>query len=188
MGATLQIANDKEAYTLSDRGTYLATKSGRDLEILVEGGADLLNVYHVIDVAPEAGDRVNAAGGKALADWLVSPAAQRRSRRSASRSTASRCSCRTPARPTRRSPPTADMGEFVDALGEALSLLLSGDRETWEIIARSLRISLTATVLALAIGLPLAAGWRSVASGAGGSRSRSSTPAWASRRSSRGWS
>ena len=74
MGATLQIANDKEAYTLSDRGTYLATKG--DLEILVEGSADLLNVYHVIDVAPEAGERVNAAGGTALADWLVSPAAQ----------------------------------------------------------------------------------------------------------------
>ena len=77
MGATLQIANDKEAYTLSDRGTYLATTNARDLGILVEGGADLLNVYHVIDVAPEAGARVNAAGGKALADWLVSPAAQR---------------------------------------------------------------------------------------------------------------
>ena len=77
MGATLQIANDKAAYTLSDRGTYLATKSGRDLEILVEGGADLLNVYHVIDVAPEAGEHVNAAGGKAFADWLVSPPAQR---------------------------------------------------------------------------------------------------------------
>jgi tungstate transport system substrate-binding protein len=77
MGATLQIANDKEAYTLSDRGTYLATKSGRDLEVLVEGGADLLNVYHVIDVAPEAGERVNAAGGQALADWLVSTEAQR---------------------------------------------------------------------------------------------------------------
>jgi tungstate transport system permease protein len=50
------------------------------------------------------------------------------------------------------------MGEFVDAVGEALSLLLSGDRETWEIIGRSLRISLTATVLSLAIGLPVAAG------------------------------
>jgi tungstate transport system substrate-binding protein len=77
MGATLQIAGDKEAYTLSDRGTYLATERGRDLEILIEGGGELLNVYHVIDVAPAAGERVNAAGGKALADWLVSPAAQR---------------------------------------------------------------------------------------------------------------
>jgi tungstate transport system substrate-binding protein len=74
MGATLQIARDKEAYTLSDRGTYLAAET--DLEVLVEGGAELLNVYHVIDVAPGAGPRVNTEGGKALADWLVSPAAQ----------------------------------------------------------------------------------------------------------------
>ena len=45
----------------------------------------------------------------------------------------------------------------MDAFGEALSLLLSGDRETWEIIGRSLRISLTATVLALLLGLPVGA-------------------------------
>ncbi len=76
MGATLQIANDKDAYTVSDRGTYLATESARDLEILVEGGGELLNVYHVIDIAADAGERVNAEGGKALADWLVSSAAQ----------------------------------------------------------------------------------------------------------------
>ena len=76
MGATLQIANDKDAYTITDRGTYLATESAGDLEILVEGGAEMLNVYHVIDIAAEAGERVNADGGKALADWLVSPAAQ----------------------------------------------------------------------------------------------------------------
>ncbi len=76
MGATLQIANDKGAYTISDRGTYLATENARDLEILVEGRSELLNVYHVIDVAADAGERVNAEGGKELADWLVSAAAQ----------------------------------------------------------------------------------------------------------------
>ncbi len=76
MGATLQIANDKHAYTIGDRGTYLATESARDLEILVEGDGELLNVYHVIDVAPAAGERVNAEGGKALADWLVADEAQ----------------------------------------------------------------------------------------------------------------
>jgi tungstate transport system substrate-binding protein len=77
MGATLQIANDKDAYTITDRGTYLATDSARDLKILVEGGAELLNVYHVIDIAPSAGSRVNAAGGEAFADWIVSPAVQK---------------------------------------------------------------------------------------------------------------
>lgn len=76
MGATLQIANDKDGYTISDRGTYFATESARDLEILVEGGVELLNVYHVIDISAKAGERVNEAGGKALADWLVSASAQ----------------------------------------------------------------------------------------------------------------
>jgi tungstate transport system substrate-binding protein len=76
MGATLQIANDKDAYTVTDRGTYLATDAAMNLEVLVEGGADLLNVYHVIAVAHGAGERVNAEGGKALADFLVAPEAQ----------------------------------------------------------------------------------------------------------------
>ena len=78
MGATLQIASEKDAYTLTDRGTYLATDAARDLEVLVEGGAELLNVYHVIAVADDAGERVNAEGGKALADFLVAPASQER--------------------------------------------------------------------------------------------------------------
>ncbi|MEA2180210.1 MAG: tungstate transport system substrate-binding protein, partial [Solirubrobacteraceae bacterium] len=76
MGATLQIANDKDAYTISDRGTYLATENAKDLRILVEGGAALLNVYHVIDIPAKNGKRVNAQGGKAFADWVVSPPAQ----------------------------------------------------------------------------------------------------------------
>ena len=71
MGATLQIANDKDAYTVTDRATYLATDAAKDLAILVEGGADLLNVYHVIAIADDAGKRVNADGGTALADFLV---------------------------------------------------------------------------------------------------------------------
>jgi tungstate transport system substrate-binding protein len=76
MGATLQIANDKDAYTLTDRGTYLATEAAGDLEVLVDGGAELLNVYHVIAIADDAGERVNAGGGKALADFLVAPETQ----------------------------------------------------------------------------------------------------------------
>jgi tungstate transport system substrate-binding protein len=78
MGATLQIASEKDAYTLADRGTYLATDAARDLEVLVEGGADLLNVYHVIAIAGDAGRRVNAEGGRELADFLVAPATQER--------------------------------------------------------------------------------------------------------------
>ena len=77
MGATLRIADQKRGYTVADRGTYLSTGDSTDLDVLVEGEPRLLNVYHVIGVDPGAGPRVNAAGGRAFADWIVSPAAQR---------------------------------------------------------------------------------------------------------------
>ena len=77
MGATLRIADQKRAYTVADCGTYLSTEDSTDLDVLVTGEPRLLNVYHVIDVDPGAGPRVNAAGGRAFADWIVSPAAQR---------------------------------------------------------------------------------------------------------------
>ena len=77
MGATLQIAADKDAYTISDRGTYLATDSARDLKLLVEGDPALLNVYHVIEIPAGNGPRVNTKGGNAFADWIVSAPAQK---------------------------------------------------------------------------------------------------------------
>ena len=77
MGATLRIADQKRAYTVSDRGTYLSTGDSTDLDVLVQGEPRLLNIYHVIDIHSSAGPRVNAAGGRALADWIVSPPAQR---------------------------------------------------------------------------------------------------------------
>jgi tungstate transport system substrate-binding protein len=76
MGATLRIADQKRAYTISDRGTYLSTGDSTDLDVLVEGEPRLLNVYHVIDIDPSAGPRVNAGGGRAFAKWIVSPPAQ----------------------------------------------------------------------------------------------------------------
>ena len=158
MGATLQIANDKDAYTISDRGTYLATESARDLEILVEGGAELLNVYHVIDIAPDAGERVNAEGGKALADWLVSPAAQgeiETLRRRGVRRAAVRPGRRQDRRADRRGRLTWTSSGMPSC--EAFRCCCPATRETWEIIGRSLRISLTATALALLLGLPVGA-------------------------------
>lgn len=76
MGATLQIAAQKSAYTITDRATWLATKNGKGLTILVENDPALLNVYHVIDLTKKAGGRVNVTGSKAFADWIVSPKAQ----------------------------------------------------------------------------------------------------------------
>ena len=76
MGATLGIANERNAYTITDRGTYLALQKRVTLPILVEGDRVLLNIYSVMEVNPANGPRVNTAGGKAFADFMVAPQTQ----------------------------------------------------------------------------------------------------------------
>jgi tungstate transport system substrate-binding protein len=74
--ATLSVAAERGGYALSDRATYLATRADEDLRVITGGGAAMANPYHVIDLTARAGERVNAAGARALADWLVGPRAQ----------------------------------------------------------------------------------------------------------------
>ncbi|HEV8141510.1 MAG TPA: substrate-binding domain-containing protein [Methylomirabilota bacterium] len=76
MGATLGIANDRGAYVLTDRATLLAFGRRVALSILVEGDRPLLNVYAVLEINPANGPRVNVAGGKAFADFMVAPETQ----------------------------------------------------------------------------------------------------------------
>jgi tungstate transport system substrate-binding protein len=76
MGATLKIASEKNAYTLTDRATYLANKANLSLDLLVEKDNVLLNVYHVIIVNPEKWPKINLAGARAFAAYLVSPEGQ----------------------------------------------------------------------------------------------------------------
>jgi tungstate transport system substrate-binding protein len=73
MGATLGIANERNAYTITDRGTLLALGKRVNLPILIEGDKLLLNIYSVMEVNPANGPRINAAGGKAFADFMVLP-------------------------------------------------------------------------------------------------------------------
>ena len=76
MGQTLGIADDRRAYTLADRATWLAFQKRIALPILVEKDRPLLNLYSVMEVNPANGPRVNAAGGRAFADFILSPEAQ----------------------------------------------------------------------------------------------------------------
>jgi tungstate transport system substrate-binding protein len=76
MGQTLNVASEKAAYTLADRGTYLALKKRLSLDISAEGDAVLLNIYHVIEVNPAKWPKVNTAGAKAFADFMVSKETQ----------------------------------------------------------------------------------------------------------------
>ncbi len=76
MGATLQLADEKRAYTLTDRATYLAWRDKLQLVPLVEGDSVLYNVYHVLELNPHNAARINLAGGAALAAFFVAPATQ----------------------------------------------------------------------------------------------------------------
>jgi tungstate transport system substrate-binding protein len=76
MGQTLNVAAEKKAYVLADRATYLSLRKGLGLDILVEGDGKLLNIYHVIELNAAKWPKVNAAGGKAFADFMVSRKAQ----------------------------------------------------------------------------------------------------------------
>ncbi|MDX1615490.1 MAG: substrate-binding domain-containing protein [Candidatus Promineifilaceae bacterium] len=76
MAATLRVASERQAYTLTDRGTYLAQRETLDLAILYQGAPELLNVYHVMRVNPDRFEAVNAAGAKAFSDFLIDPQTQ----------------------------------------------------------------------------------------------------------------
>jgi tungstate transport system substrate-binding protein len=76
MGATLGIADDRKAYTITDRATMLAFSKRVRLVPMVEGDRPLLNIYSVMEVNPANGPRVNVAGGKAFAEFMLAPETQ----------------------------------------------------------------------------------------------------------------
>jgi tungstate transport system substrate-binding protein len=76
MGASLTIASEKGAYTLTDRATFLANKDKLQLEILVEKDNSLLNVYHVITIDAAKWPKVNYDGAVAFQKFMTDPATQ----------------------------------------------------------------------------------------------------------------
>lgn len=76
MGATLTIASERGAYTLTDRATYLALRDVLDLAVLVEGDATLLNVYRIHVVNPDKHEGVAGEQAEAFAAFLLEPETQ----------------------------------------------------------------------------------------------------------------
>ncbi|OAN17775.1 tungsten ABC transporter substrate-binding protein [Photobacterium jeanii] len=76
MGPTLNMASELQAYTMTDRGTWLAYQNKLDLSILVQGDKRLFNPYQVILVNPSRYPDINYQGAKVFSDWLVNPKAQ----------------------------------------------------------------------------------------------------------------
>lgn len=76
MGQTLKIANEKQAYTLADRATYINDKKILSLPILVEGDKKLLNLYSVSEINPAKFSKANSEGAKAFSKFLLSAKGQ----------------------------------------------------------------------------------------------------------------
>jgi tungstate transport system substrate-binding protein len=73
MGQTLTIASQKNAYTLTDRGTYLALKRRLELRILFARDPKLLNIYSLVLVNPRKSSNINVSGARAFLDFISSP-------------------------------------------------------------------------------------------------------------------
>ena len=78
MGATLDIAGQRSAYTISDRGTFMAHPAGQRMAIMSEGDPVLLNIYHAYVVNPARHPAVNLAGARKFLAFMVAPATQQR--------------------------------------------------------------------------------------------------------------
>ncbi|MGD9168735.1 MAG: substrate-binding domain-containing protein [Candidatus Thiodiazotropha sp.] len=78
MGKVLQIASEMDAYTLTDRGTWLAYQAKSPLKIAFEGDPLLFNPYGIIAVNPKRYPDINHKGANALIKWLISPDGQAR--------------------------------------------------------------------------------------------------------------
>ena len=80
MGAVITFAEEKQGYTLTDRGTYIKYKYGKtpavDLDILCEGGADLANPYGIIPVSPKKYPHIQYDLAMKFVDWIISKRGQ----------------------------------------------------------------------------------------------------------------
>jgi tungstate transport system substrate-binding protein len=81
MGKTITFAEQKQAYVLADRGTYLNYKFGRDrgldLDVMVEGDEKLYNPYGIIPINPEKCPSVKYETAKEFAEWITSRRGQK---------------------------------------------------------------------------------------------------------------
>jgi len=77
MGAVIQMTDEVQGYTLTDRATYLSMMNKLDLKIVLEGDTKLFNQYGVIAVNPEKNSIINANGAQAFIDWILSDKGQK---------------------------------------------------------------------------------------------------------------
>lgn len=77
MGEVLNMAAEMQAYTLTDRATYIAYRARTDLDIVVEGDPKMFNPYGIIAVNPKKYPDINYKGATQLINWMTSPEGQK---------------------------------------------------------------------------------------------------------------
>ncbi|SNS03885.1 tungstate transport system substrate-binding protein [Anaerovirgula multivorans] len=76
MGAVIQMTDEMQGYTLTDRATYLSMQSDLDLTVVTEGDTQLFNQYGIIAVNPDKNDKINAPAAEVFIQWMLSDQGQ----------------------------------------------------------------------------------------------------------------
>jgi ABC-type tungstate transport system permease subunit/ABC-type tungstate transport system substrate-binding protein len=156
MGPVLLMANESQAYTLTDRGTYLAFKDRINLELLFQDASILHNPYHAIAVNPEKHSHINAALAKKYISYLTGEKAQKIIGDYKLQGE----SLFYPEHPleVNKQETAKENGNksfFLDAIVSSFDLIINFDRTLFYVVWTSLKVSLIAVLIAVLFSLPL---------------------------------
>ena len=156
MGATLLLANELGAYTLSDRGTFLAMQNKLNMEVLYEGDAILHNPYHVIAINPEQHEHINNDLAEKYIEFITSKEAQRLiGEYQINQQQLFHPMMEIVPEQQQIIKEEIERGFFLDAIDKSFKLILDFNKDLFLVVWTSLRISLMAVLIASIIAIPL---------------------------------
>jgi len=156
MGATLLLANELGAYTLTDRGTFLAMQDKLDMEVLYEGDAILHNPYHVIAINPEKHEHINIDLAEKYIEFITSEETQRMiAEYQINQQQLFHPLMAMVTEQQLVSKEETERGFFTDAIDKSFKLILDFNKDLFLVVWTSLRISLMAVIIASIIAIPL---------------------------------
>lgn len=156
MGAVLLLANEKQAYTLTDRGTYLAFRERINLVVRHQGDAMLANPYHAMIVNPDKHPHVHYAAALKYLAFLTGPEARRII--NGYRRDGQPLFHAGAGKPAVADSPVAASGAggfFLNAIISSFRLIVNMDKDLFFVVWSSLRVSVIAVLIAALISLPL---------------------------------
>ena len=156
MGATLLLANELRAYTLSDRGTFLAMQDKLDLNIIYEGGEIMHNPYHIIAIDPEKHEHTNIVLAEKYIEFITSKETQRMiAGYQINGQQLFHPVMEVVTEQQRIAKGEIERSFFLDAIDKSFSLIFDFNKDLFLVVWTSLRISLMAVIIASIIAVPL---------------------------------